>query len=103
MCVGVLPDCWHTANSLPSTQTRVVALAQQGHVICLALIGADGILGGSHSPPVWDRHRFGEHVYTCCVTLGACWAPSLAVNHKAERLDKCYSSSTRRVKEGQMH
>lgn len=32
--VGVLPNCWHTAHSLPGIQTRVVALAQQGHVIC---------------------------------------------------------------------
>lgn len=51
-----------------------------------ALIGADGIPGESLSPPVWDRHRFGEHVYTCCVIPGASQVPFLAVDHNAEKL-----------------
>lgn len=48
-----------------------------------ALIGADGILGKSRSPLVWDGHRFGEHVYTRSVMLGACWVPFLAIDHNA--------------------
>lgn len=48
-----------------------------------ALIGADGILGKSRSPLVWDGHRFGEHVYARSVMLGAWWVPFLAIDHSA--------------------